>query len=68
MGKTYSYMTFFRSHRDALRTLPDAERVKMYDAIMDYALDGIEPELDNTVAGMFILIKADIDAEQRLLK
>lgn len=62
---TYNYMTFYRWHRDALMTLPEAERLKMYDAIMDYALDGIEPELDDTVAGMFILIKADINNENR---
>jgi hypothetical protein len=65
MGKTHNYITFYRSYRDALGTLPDAERLKMYDAIMDYAFYWIEPELDNTVAGMFMLIKADIDAEHR---
>lgn len=66
MGEKYLSMTFYRSYRDALRTLPEASRVKLYDAIMDYALDGIEPELDNTVAGMFILIKPNIDASQKL--
>lgn len=66
MGKTHNYMTFHRSYRDALGTLPDAERLKLYDAIMDYAMDGIETELDDIAAkAMFILIKADIDAVQR---
>lgn len=66
MGKTHNYITFYRSYRDALMTLPDASRVKLYDAIMDYAFDGIEPELDDIAAkAMFILIKADIDAEHR---
>lgn len=66
MGEKYLSMTFYRSYRDALRTLPEALRVKLYDAILDYALDGIEPELDNTVAGMFMLIKPNIDNSQKL--
>ena len=66
MGETYNSMTFFRSYWDALRTLPEADRVKMYDAIMGYALDGIEPDLDGYLVGMFMLLRPNIDNSQKL--
>lgn len=35
---------FYRSFYEAIKDLPDAELVKSFKAIMEYALNGIEPK------------------------
>jgi len=52
----------YRSFRDAAKKLPDPERLQFWDAIMDYSLDGIEPEIDGMAEMLFIAIKPTIDA------
>ena len=53
---------FYKSFRDALRVLDPVDQAAMYNAISDYALDGIEPELTGYLAAMFILMRPQIDA------
>lgn len=61
--------TFYRSFADALRRIKkDADRAKAYDAICNYALYGIEPDLDSvpdSVAISFDLIRPTLDASKR---
>ena len=60
------YFIFYRSFRDALNELPDDMRGKLYTAIADYALDFIEPTLDDAICRAFwSLIKPQLDANIR---
>lgn len=51
----------YRSFRDAAKQMPDEERLKFWDALMDYALDGIEPDLDGIAGIVFTAIRPTID-------
>ena len=55
---------FYKSWADAAQYISDpAERVSFYEAIIDYAANGIEPSDLSAMAGMaFILVKPQIDA------
>ena len=61
--------TFYRSFADALKRIKkDADRAKAYDAICDYALYEVEPDLDglpDAAALAFQLIKPNLDASKR---
>ena len=54
--------SFYRSFRDALQDFPDEIRLKLYDAISNYALDLIEPNLTGIANGAWKLIKPLLDA------
>lgn len=57
---------FYRSFAEAIRKLKsDDERLTIYEAIIDYALDDIEPDVDNVPDMAFTLIKPQIDANNR---
>ena len=54
---------FYRSWADAISTLSDKEQLQIYRAIIDYALDGEEPNIDKmsrTSRAMWALIKPQI--------
>lgn len=50
----------YENYRNIAKNLPDDLRVKFYDALMDYALDGIEPS-DPIVCALITAIKPSID-------
>lgn len=54
---------FLPSYYDALRELPDEQRLMMYDAILDYAFQGgKEPDnLPPILNGYFVLLRPNID-------
>ena len=57
--------TFYRSFRDALKNLPRAQREQVLDALMDYALDGVEPtELHGSGAAVFALLQPVVDSSR----
>ncbi len=54
------------SYYDAIRPLPDEQRLALYDAIMDYAFGGKEPEdLPPILKGYFVLLRPNIDSSAR---
>ena len=53
---------FMYSYYEALRDLPDEERHKMYDAILDYVFAGKMPDLPPLLKTFFILIKPNLDS------
>lgn len=55
----------YRSFYEALSELPDEQRLRLYDAIMRYSLDGIEPQLTGLDSAVFKLIKPQIDANSK---
>ena len=58
-------MIFYRSFYEAVSMLDDENRLAMYDAIMNYALNGSEPKLSGPVAAMFELVRPQVDANNR---
>ena len=56
---------FYRSFFEAIRTLPDDEQLKAYRYIIEYGLDGNEPEGNTASYGMFLMARPQIDANNR---
>lgn len=56
---------FYRSFRDAIHVSSRRIRLELYDAISNYALDGIEPELSMGARGFWALIQPQLDANTR---
>lgn len=59
---TYGF-TFLPSYYEAVRPLPNDQRLLMYDAILDYAIDGKMPQnLPPILNGYFTLLRPNIDS------
>jgi hypothetical protein len=56
---------FYRSFYEALKTLPQDDKAKIYEAIIAYGLDGTPPSLEGYLASLFTLIKPQIDANNK---
>jgi len=54
--------TFYRSFYESLEHLPTNQQVKIYNAICNYALNNVEPNLTSNLKSIFILIKPNIDS------
>ena len=55
----------YRSLREATKMLDLETRAKVYDSVMDYAFDGIEPNETGVVMAMFLMMKPIIDANNQ---
>ncbi len=57
----------YKSCSEALKLLPDENRLHAYDFITDYWIYGIEPDpsIDPVAYGYFLLVKPNIDANNR---
>ncbi len=53
---------FYRSFWESLSSLEDSVRVRLFDAICKYSLDGTEPDLHGFERSIFCLIRPQIDA------
>lgn len=56
---------FYRSFYDALKNIPPDERLKVYDAIMEYGMYDHDPDLDGVALAIFLLAKPQIDANNK---
>lgn len=57
---------FFRSFLDAALMLTDkGDRADFFVAVCQYALDGVEPEIEGVPAAMFALARPNIDASRK---
>lgn len=56
---------FYRSFYDALKNIPSDERIKVYDAIMEYGMYDRNPDLDGVALAIFLLAKPQIDANNK---
>ncbi len=58
--------TFYRSYFQALSKLPRERRLSALEAVIGYALDGVEPEgLDDMQAMAFLLIRPTLDSGRK---
>lgn len=54
------------SFYEAMKNLPDGERLALYDSICEYSLNGKEPENLSPIANsLFVLMKPNIDSSNR---
>lgn len=58
-------MVFYRSFYEALKDLPDSDRLAVYDAIFSYGLDLKEVELKGIPSVIWKLVKPNIEANIR---
>ena len=56
---------YYRSFWDAIQARPENERLALYDAILLYAFEGKQSELQGVESAIFTLIKPQIDANHR---
>ena len=59
---------FYDSFRKAVKKKSDDKRLAFYEAIIDYALTGIEPDLDEELESLFIMAKPQLDANTKRKK
>ena len=58
-------IVFYKSFAEALKELPDEDRLKLYDAIFDFGLYDKEPKLNGVDSAVFTLIRPQIEANNR---
>lgn len=58
-------IVFYKSFVEALKELPDDDRLRLYDAIFDFGIYGNEPELSGIDSAVFMLIRPQIEANNR---
>lgn len=57
----------YRSFWEAAQALPDKDRLAFWDAVIGYALDGVEPELSGMAKVAFILARPNIDSRNEMI-
>lgn len=58
-------LVFYRSFAESVKNLPPEEYKKVMQSILDYALDGKEPEQSGIEYTVFCLVKPQIDANNK---
>lgn len=58
-------VVFYRSFYDAIKNIPEADQLKSYTAIMEYAMNDVQPEIDGIALAIFLLVKPQIDANNK---
>ena len=58
--------TFYRSFWEAVKGLPKKDKLPILEAIISYALDGIEPSgLSQSQHAFFLLVKPTLDSSRK---
>ena len=63
--QTLQGFIFYRSYKEALEELDEKDKLEMYGAICEYALDGILPNFTGCKKALFSLIKPILDSNAR---
>lgn len=58
-------VVFYRSFWEAIKKLPDSDKLEALTAIIEYGLNDAEPEMDGVAAAMFLMAKPQIDANNK---
>lgn len=56
---------FYKSFFEAAQSLKNSERLKFYDALIKYALDGVEPEGSGSYIALYTIAKPLIDVNNQ---
>lgn len=54
-------LPFYKSYWEALKDLPDTDRLKMYDIIFSFAFTGEEPEVNGLLKSLWLLICPNLE-------
>lgn len=57
--------TFYRNYYEIIKYLPTKDRLKLYDAILEYMFDEKEPELKQLLKGIWTNIKMPLDNNKK---
>ena len=58
--------TYFRSYKEAIRSLPDDMRLEIRDAIDDYMFDDIEPDFADVITkAIFELMRPTLETDKK---
>lgn len=63
---TRDYFTFYRSYYESLQDLDKEDRLIIYEAIMNYMFNGIEPTLDGIPKIIYGLIRPTLLKSKKL--
>ena len=56
--------SFYRNYFELLRYLPDDERLKLYDAMLEYIFEDKEPQLERLSKGIWLNLKMPLDTSK----
>lgn len=56
--------SFYRNYYELIKCLPDEDRLDLYDAILNYVFEDIEPNFDNLKKGIWINLKMPLDTSK----
>lgn len=56
---------FYRSFFEGVNAMPEESQLRLYKAIMEFALDGVELELEGIEKGIFALIRPQLEANNK---
>ena len=58
-------MIIYRSFYEAIKELPDENKLNVLMAVLEYGIDGEEPELSGIDSALFLLMRPQIEANQK---
>lgn len=56
--------SFYRNYYELIKYLSDEDRLKLYDAIIEYVFEDKEPQLENLLMGIWINLKMPLDTSK----
>lgn len=60
--------TFYKNYYEIIKYLSDEDKVKLYDAILEYMFEDKEPELKELLKGIWINLKMPLDTNKKNIK
>lgn len=57
--------TFYRNYYELIRYLPDKDKIKLYDAILEYMFEDKEPQLKELLKGIWVNLKMPLDNNKK---
>lgn len=60
------YFTFYRSYYESIQELKEEDRLTIYEAIMNYMFNGIEPKINGIPKMIYGLIKPTLEKSKKL--
>ena len=57
--------TFYKNYYEIIKHLPNKEKIRLYDAILEYMFENKEPELNGLLNGIWINIKMPLDSNKK---
>ena len=56
--------SFYRNYYELIRYLPNEERLKLYDAILEFVFEDKEPKFENLLKGIWVNLKLPLETSK----